>query len=188
MGSFIARCAAALYPDLADALIICGTGSNCKLALVGIGIAFIIEKIKGCRYYSSLLDKMIFGSYNVGFEGLSEYDWLTKDREIIEKYEADKYCTFPFSVSAIKDLLTLSYLSNRKKWYKSIPKWLSVLIISGDKDPVGANGNAAKLIHKKLRLNELNDVNMFLYKDCRHEILNDTCKGEVISDIIDFIK
>ena len=27
-----------------------------------------------------------------------------------------------------------------------------------------------------------------LYPDCRHEILNDTCKAEVISDILSFIR
>ncbi|MBE6733289.1 MAG: alpha/beta hydrolase [Ruminococcaceae bacterium] len=187
MGSFIVRCVAAEYPELIDKLIICGTGSNCLSALFGVGIALAIEKIKGNRYCSKILDKIIFGAYNLGFEPLSKYEWLTKDRSIIEKYQKDKYCTFRFSVSAIKDLLILSFLANRNKWYKSIPKQLPILLISGDRDPVGANGRGVRSIYKKLRMEELNDVNMFLYKDCRHEILNDTCKNEVVSDIMEFI-
>lgn len=188
MGSFIARLFAEKYSGVADALIICGTGNNCLSALAGVGIAKLIQVIKGPLYYSVLLDKIILGFYNVGFKGDTRYEWLTKDRKIIENRQKDKYCTFRFKVSAIKDLLMLTYRANRKKWYENIDKNLPILLISGDKDPVGAKGRGVTAIFKKLRRMGSKDVNVFLYKDCRHEILNDSCKDETISDIIDFIE
>lgn len=187
MGSFIVRLFAQKYQGTLDNLIICGTGNNCASALLGVGIAKILEKIKGSHYCSDLLEKIIFGSYNFKFDGPSDYEWLTNDREIIEKYENDKYCTFRFSVSALKDLLMLTYLSNRKKWYKNIEKELPILLIAGDKDPVGFYGTGVKSVFRKLKVSGAKDVNIFLYKDCRHEILNDICKEETTQDILDFI-
>jgi len=187
MGSFIVRLFAEKYEGTLDNLIICGTGSNCISALFGWAIAKFLELIKGPFYCSSFLEKIIFGAYNIGFSEPTKYAWLTKDMEIINKYENDKYCTFPFTVSAIKDLMMLTYRSNRKAWYKNIDKELPMLLIAGDKDPVGAKGRGVKSIFKKLRLSGANDVNIFLYENCRHEILNDTCKDETTQDILDFI-
>ena len=187
MGSFIARIFAEKYSGVLDGLIICGTGSNRLSALMGAAIAKALEKIKGAYYYSCMLDKIIFGAYNLGLDGDKKYAWLTNDTDIIEKYKNDKYCTFRFTVSALKDLLMLTYLSNRASWYKGIEKPLPILLISGDKDPVGAKGRGVKTIFKKLRLSGCNDVNIFLYKNCRHEILNDDCRQETTADIIDFI-
>lgn len=187
MGSFIVRLFAEKYEGTLDNLIICGTGNNCLSALVGAGIAKLLEIIKGPFYYSDLLEKIIFGAYNLGFSEPSKYAWLTKDSKIIDNYENDIYCTFRFTVSAIKDLLMLTYRSNRKNWYKNIDKELPMLLIAGDKDPVGAKGRGVKKIFKKLRLSGAKDVNIFLYENCRHEILNDTCKAETIQDILDFI-
>jgi len=130
---------------------------------------------------------LIFGAYNIGFEGLSRYDWLTKDRSIIEKYEKDKFCTFRFTVSAMEDLLQLTMRANRKVWFSNLRKDLPILLVSGQEDPVGNKGRGVKKVFKRLLQTEIKDVNMFLYSGCRHEILNDSCKEEVTRDILDFI-
>ncbi|MBR4072521.1 MAG: alpha/beta fold hydrolase [Clostridia bacterium] len=188
MGSFIARLSAEKHSEDVDTLIICGTGGPQIAAPIGYGLAAIIKKIYGEKHYSKLLDKLIFGAYNSGFEGLSKYDWLTKDREIIEKYQQDKYCTFRFTVSAIKDLLMLTILSNRSAWFKNLSKNLPVLLISGTDDPVGGYSKGVKTVFKLLRQAEILNVNLFLYENCRHEILNDSCKEEVFNDIIGFLE
>ncbi len=187
MGSFIARLVAEKYGDKISSLIICGTGGPQAAAPVGIGITMLLKKIYGERHCSEFLQKLIFGAYNIGFEGISQYDWLTKDRAVIEKYEQDKFCTFRFTVSAMEDLLKLTVLSNRSAWFNNLRKDLPILLISGESDPVGNRGRGVKKVFKKLLGAEVNDVNMYLYPDCRHEILNDSCKQEVTSDIIEFI-
>lgn len=188
MGSFIVRLFAEKYSGVADRLIVCGTGNNHLSALFGAALAKTLQKLRGPLSYSKVIEKIIFGLYNTGFDGDTKHEWLTKDKNIIQKYQKDKYCTFRFTVSALKDLLMLTYRSNRKKWYKNIDKELPILLISGDKDPVGAKGRGVTAIFKKLRLSGSKDVNVYLYKDCRHEILNDSCKDEVLADIMDFIE
>ena len=117
---------------------------------------------------------------------LSSYDWLTKDREIIEKYENDKLCTFKFTLSAMVDLKKLLSLCSRIDWFKNISSDLPIFLISGDKDPVGNYGKGVKRVYELLKANVKN-VELKLNPDCRHEIHNDTCKDEMFSDILNFL-
>ena len=129
---------------------------------------------------------MAFGAYNKKFEHISDYDWLTKNRDVIEKYSKDKFCTFKFTVSAMHDLVKLNSMCNRKSWYENLRKDMPVLLISGDSDPVGNYGKGVKDVYKKLKSVSV-PTDLKLYENCRHEILNDTCQKQVIADILSFI-
>lgn len=187
MGSFIARLAAEKFGKNTDRLIICGTGGPNKAAPFGLLVADAAMLIKGKKGYSDLIENLAFGAYNKGFEGNSKYDWLTKDTDIIEIYKNDKFCTFRFTVSAMHDLVKLNFLANRCGWFKHLRKDMPVLMISGDKDPVGAHGKGVTAVYKKLLKTGHGAVTLKLYENCRHEILNDTCKETVIADILEFI-
>ena len=187
MGSFIARLAAAKYPDMYNKLIICGTAGKNPLAPAGLFLTGFLARTKGEKYVSDFCINLAFGSYNRRFPGGTDYEWLTSDREIIEKYMADKYCTFKFTVSALHDLIMLITECNREEWFRSIPQKMPVLLISGEMDPVGGYGKGVREVYGKLKKQNC-DVSMKLYPHCRHEILNDTCRQEAISDILYFLR
>lgn len=186
MGSFIVRCSA--LKKAPDKLIIMGTGGENKAATLGIALIKSIKTVKGEMHFSQLVDKIAFGAYNARFLNENDkYSWLTKDEEIRRIYGEDKYCTFKFTVSAMQDLMKLLVLSNSPKWFKNLDKNLPVLLVSGQEDPVGNFGKGVLEVNNKLRANGV-DSQMYLYKDCRHEILNETIKDEVINDILSFIR
>ena len=188
MGSFIARLAAESYPETAGKLIICGTGGPKQAASVfGLLLTDILGLIKGKKHRSGFINSVAFGSYNRRFEPLSKYEWITSDREITAKYAQDKYCNFIFTVSAMHDLVKLNFLANRRRWFVNLKKSLPVLIISGTDDPVGNYGKGVKAVYRKLKASGQKGVTLKLYEGCRHEIHNDTCKNEVISDIFAFL-
>ena len=187
MGSFIVRLAATRYRDIADKLIICGTAGSNPVASVGIALARILAKIKGSRAYSPLIESMAFGSYNKYFEGDTPYEWLTKDKEAIAKYQADKFCNYHFTISALADLITLTYKCNLNTWYIDMPKKLPILLVSGADDPVGNYGKGVREVYNKLKKSGAEDVTIHLYENCRHEIHNDSCKEESRNDILEFI-
>lgn len=187
MGSFIVRLAAVSFGDLYKKLIICGTGGKNPLSNIGLLLTSFLKAVKGKRYISKTVLNMAFGTYNKRFDDSSKYNWLTKDKAIIEKYANDKYCTFSFTVSAMHDLITLNSTCNKKNWYKEISKTLPILLISGADDSVGNYGKGVTQVFNDLKKCGAN-VTLKLYPDCRHEILNDTCKEETLSDIIKFIK
>ena len=189
MGSFICRCLTAKYPDLGySGAIYMGTGDVNPIAGIGLKVAGLVAKIKGTKHKSKTLDKMSFSAYGKGFEGRTNFDWLTRDTEIVDKYIADPYCGFLFSASGMKDLVQLNIDSNTPDWYAKVPKDLKILLTSGDRDPVGPTGEGIKNIAKKLEESGHTNVTVNIYPDCRHEILNELNKEEVMADIVNWIK
>ncbi len=187
MGSFITRIAVSKYPDLADKYICCGTAGSNPAAAAGLLLCKIIKAFRGERAVSPFLENMAFGSYNKRFDDDTKYEWLTKDREIIKKYAADKYCTFSFTVSAMGDLMTLLKLCNSKKCFDDTKNNLPILLIAGNMDPVGNYGKGVKEVYNNYKSSGKSDVTMFLYENCRHEIHNDSCKNQMTEDILKFI-
>ena len=189
MGSFICRCFTAEYPDEGfSGAIYMGTGDANPIAGMGDKLSSLVAKIKGTKHKSKTLDKITFGSYGKGFEGRTNFDWLTRDASIVDKYIDDKYCGFLFSVQGMNDLVKVNIASNTDEWYAKLPKDLKILLTSGEEDPVGPKAQGIKNIAKKLEDTGHTNVTLKLYPDCRHEILNELNKDEVMADIVNWIK
>ena len=187
MGSFITRIAVSKYTNLADKYICCGTAGSNPAANIGLALCDIIKAFRGERTVSPFLENIVFGSYNKRFDGDSKYEWLTKDRDIIEKYSKDRFCTFHFTVSAMHDLIKLMKTSNSKKCFNDTKNDLPILIIAGDMDPVGNYGKGVKKVYRNFKAAGKENVTLFLYENCRHEIHNDTCREKMTEDILKFI-
>ena len=63
---------------------------------------------------------------------------------------------------------------------------MSVLLVAGKDDPVGAYGKGPAALAKKYRKLGLEDVELKIYENMRHEILNETDKEVVYNDILAF--
>ena len=188
MGSFIARADAAYHGNDYDGLIICGTGGRSSAAKAGLKVIRMVRKFKGDRYRSKFLTNVMFGSYNKKYENpKTEYDWLTHDEAVIDKYMKDKYCTFTFTAAAYEDLVNVLLFVSSDEWDGMVPTNLPIFMISGDMDPVGDFGNGIKEVDSRLRKLNRADYSMKLYKDMRHEIHNEIGKEEVWNDILEFV-
>ncbi len=185
MGSFIVRTAAAYFVH-PDRLIIMGTGGPNPATGAGLALTSIIKLFCGEKHVSKFIEKITFSSYTSRFDKTEGNSWLTKDPSIREKYASDDFCTFKFTVSAMHDLIKLNSVCNSKKWADDLPKDMPVLMVSGADDPVGDYGNGVKKVYERLLKAGVN-VRLRLYENCRHEVLNDTCRDEVIAEITDFV-
>lgn len=189
MGSFIVRCFTAWYPNESySGAIYMGTGDANPIAGMGDKLSAIVAKIKGSKYKSKMLDKISFGSFGKGFEGRTNFDWLTRDNAIVDKYIADDYCGFLFTVKGMNDLVKINIAANTDEWYKEVPKDLKILLTSGALDPVGPKAQGIENIADKLKATGHTNVTVKIYPDCRHEILNELNKDEVMADILEWIK
>ena len=187
MGSFIVRMTAAKYRHY-DKLIVMGTAGPNPASGAGIAVTGLMKKLKGAHGYSKLVYKMAFGTYNERFKDENDpYAWLSTLRETRDLYRADRFCTFLFTVSAMQDLIRLNKGCNEAQWYRSVDKTKPVLLVSGAEDPVGEYGRGVTKVYESLKA-EGADVRMKLYQGCRHEILNDTSREEVIDDIKRFLE
>ncbi len=188
MGSFITRYAVQKYIK-PDKYIIMGTGGSNPAALAGLAVIAVIKALFGDRHISKLVEKLAFGSYNSRFGGGTPEDpspWLTNDKLVREKYYADKFCTFKFTVSAMDDLIRLNKITNSNDWYNSLHKDLPILLLSGENDPVGDYGKGVLEVAEKLKGKGISTKSV-LYKNARHEILNDSTYNDVKNDILEFI-
>lgn len=187
MGSFVAREFTKCYAEKLSGAVFCGTAGPNPAAGAGIAVAKLIGKMKGSHYRSKFIDNLAFGNYNKQFEGRTNFDWLTRDNDEVDKYIADKYCGFLFTAYGYRDMFSLLSRVSSKKWAEEYSKKLPVLLISGSKDPVGANGKGVEQVYKMLKDAGKNNVTMHLYEDARHEILNESkCFDKVCKDVIDW--
>ena len=187
MGSFIVRLSAEMS-GYYDKLIIMGTGGPNPAAGAAIKRIDMMIKSKGDRAYSTPLEKVAFGTYNIRFRNEQDQrSWLTKDVSVRRAYDADPFCTFRFTLSAMRDLLTLTKESNRRDWPRSIDHHKPILLLSGAEDPVGGNTKGVMKVYNNLKAAGAN-VAVLLYPNCRHEILNDDSYPRVLEDILSFIE
>lgn len=187
MGSFIVRMTAVKYNHY-DKLIIMGTGGPNPAVGAGIAVTALLKKQKGSHGYSKLVYRTAFGAYNERFKDENDiYAWLSTLRQSRDAYRNDKFCTFRFTVSAMQDLIRLNKGCNEKDWFRSLDKSKPVLLLSGGDDPVGGYGKGVTKVYDLLKAEGVN-VRMKLYAGCRHEILHDVCRDEVITDILSFTK
>ena len=66
---------------------------------------------------------------------------------------------------------------------KRIPKELPVFFVAGEDDPVGAFGKGVRKIYAKYKASGLEKTDLKLYRDDRHEILNETDRDKVYEDL-----
>lgn len=189
MGSFISRLYVEKYPNSVSGVIIHGTGGPNPLVGVGKALAGIIRRIYGPRHRSELINSMAFGSYNSKFPKEEGHNaWLTRDLERVKDRDTDEFTSFKFTVSSYIDLFSFLADSNSGAWFKSYPKALPTLIMSGDMDPVGNYGKGPRHIYKQLLINGASDVKLKMYEGARHELFNEFNSDEVFADILEWLE
>ena len=185
MGSMIVRLYLSKYSSLLNGVVICGTAGPNPASKAGMLLYRQVIASKGMMYRSQKLKQLIFGSYNNRFHHpKSDCAWLSRDEQMVEAYENDPLCNFPFTASAYLDLLSLQYYSNTHLWYRTLDPKLPMLLISGSMDPVGNYGKGVTAVEKQLRRAGIQDLTMWLYPEARHELLNETNRDEVMRDVL----
>ena len=100
---------------------------------------------------------------------------------------ADPLCGAMATAGMFHDMMGgLQYIwktENLNKMNKATP----VYFMAGDGDPVGNYGEGVKKVYNRFLKVGCKDVKLKLYKDGRHEMLNELNKDEVYADILDWL-
>ena len=189
MGSFVSQRLVQEYNELIDVLVLCGTnGIPDRLVPLGEAIAEMEILLKGRKHKSKLMDKLIFGDFNKYFKpNRTEYDWICSDDKEVDKYIEDERCGFICSASFYHDLLKGIQSIHKPENMKRIRKDMPIYIFGGDKDPVGHFGKGIINLKEQLETYGVEKVDYKIYKDGRHEMLNEKNKEEVIEDTISWM-
>lgn len=144
--------------------------------------------------HSALIDALVLsgtaGPAPIRPESLNEglkpqrtpYDWLSRDNAEVDKYIADPFCGIRFTPESQASFMTLRERRMDPEALAKVKAGLPVYIFVGDADPI--NARLARLIplvdaYKAAGL----AVTLKVYPGGRHEMLNETNRAEVVSDL-----
>lgn len=188
MGSYIAQNFAMYHGARLAGLILSASTWPPKLKLLP---AFVIAHIEAWRLGASansrLLHKLGFSDFNKPFSpARTELDWLTRDKDEVDKYIADPLCGGPYTCGLWRDLFGGLLQIYSDKSLRRISSELPILITGGELDAVGGDKGMGRLaahyaqtLHSRLKVR--------IYPEGRHEMLNEINRDEVTRDWLDWI-
>ena len=185
MGSLVVRSYAKRHDDAIDSLYVCGSPSDNPAKGAGKFLAYIFGTFRGWHFRPSLLQKMSFGAYNKPFadEGYKNA-WVCSDKSILEAYHNDPLCQFVFTSNGFYNLLGLMQDCYGPKGWKVSNCNLPVHFISGAEDPCRINDEALQSAADLMKRIGYRNVTLKTYPGMRHEILNETDRQTVWSDVL----
>ena len=189
MGSFVLRNYLATYAGGVKAAVLCGTGHPSPLlSSAGSCIARILSALKGPEYRSPFLHNLSVGAYSQQIDNArTPQDWLSTDDSIVDEYIAAADCGYMFSTSGNIALTALTKTMVQSKTAEALPRDFPLLFIAGSDDPVGEKGASVKKAVDLYKNTGHKNVTLILYENKRHEVLNETNKEQVYSDVTDWL-
>ena len=168
MGSFAVQQFLIDHSGDVDAAILSGTSA---LDVIGAGIDPDAE--------------VDLSAFNAPFEPApTEYEWLSRDRAEVDAYVADADCGFGLDATAARGMLEGTAITADPDAVARVRNDLPIYLMSGDADPLAGGGELIELVASRYRDAGIADVTVARYPEARHEILNETNRDEVTSDVL----
>ena len=190
MGSFVARTYLIEYPGTVDGCLLLGTGQEAP-ALVAFGkaVSGTLCRLRGNRHHSALVTALSLGAYNAQFRpARTGADWISRDTAVVDAYVADPLCRFVPTVGMFRDMMDgLQRIADPKALARMDPH-TPVGLFSGEADPVGSEGRGVEKVAGFFRRAGCRDLTVKLYPGARHELLNETNRQEVFSDLLSWLE
>ncbi len=184
MGSLIVRSYCKEHDGDIAGLIVCGSPSANPAVGLGSALAGTVRLFKGSRYRSPMLAALSTGAYNRKFrkEG-SPNAWICSDPAVVEAYDKDPLCGFPFTANGYAGLFGLMKdVYSPKGWGLAQPA-LPIRFIAGAEDPCIGSIRKFSAAVSFMRERGYRNVSSRIFPGMRHEIHNETGKEAVWDDI-----
>lgn len=170
LGSFAAQIYLLDHHRQLNALVLSGTAAIDKL----------LEAIQASGKPASL------EAFNAPFEpARTPFDWLSRDEKEVDKYIADPLCGFQAEEASLGSLFQLGVGARHDGRLVRVRKDLPIYIISGERDPIVGEGTAnTQALINSYQGAGLTNITHQIYKNGRHEMFNETNRGEVENDLL----
>jgi len=128
-------------------------------------------------------------AFNRAFEpARTQYDWLSRDPAQVDAYVADRLCGFGINKRAMETMASGAKRLVDPAELSRIRSDLPIYIFAGDKDPINHDLEWLKPLAERYRAAGITDVSEKYYPEGRHEMLNETNRDEVMSDLLGCIQ
>ena len=167
MGSFAAQIYIAKHSDLIDGFILSGSAALDKLEAPKGGLSAIGAGMAKPR---------------------TPFDWLSRDEREVDKYIADPLCGFTAQPASLASMFAAAPPALDMAKLKNIRSDLPFYIFAGDKDPINAELTRLTPLVERYREAGIKNIATDYYKDGRHEMLNETNRAEVVTNLKNWIE
>ena len=188
MGSYVALSAISNNLKLSG-LILSGSSHISPFTLfIQKMLIRIVVLFKGRDAKSKFIDLITFRAFNNKFKPTqTPNDWISTDMENVIEYTNDPLCGFIASNGLWYDMAKSFSSIYKKNYYSSSDTNLPILIISGDKDPVGEMGIGVSRLYKFLKSVFIN-TSFILLKNERHEVFSGLEKNSTYLKLKSFLE
>lgn len=185
MGTLISRCYIKKYDNYIKKVIICGPPTYNSMSNIGIVISTILKPFYKNRP-NKILNYLTFNSYNKGIS--KKNGWICSNTDTVNEYNNDELCGYVFTTNGFINLYKLMKSAFNKKEYRVLNPNLYIFLIAGELDPVIQNVNKFNELKTFLEEAGYKNIKSKLYKNMRHELLNEKDNKSVYKDILEFIE
>ena len=187
MGAFITISSLRRIKNL-KGIFLTGTFLPSKGQLYFMKILLYLEKTILRINENSKVHKITFRTLNSVFKNpRTDFDWLAKDIEVVDKYIDDPNCGFNCSNSLWLDFVYGSEMVLRDDTFLNLSNDIKVFLAGGAEDPCIVNGSGIDGLYNHL-CRRFTNVYIKKFAGMRHEIQNEPSKDELLLLMEDFIK
>jgi alpha-beta hydrolase superfamily lysophospholipase len=190
MGGLISLNTVVTRPGKFDAVTVWNSNFNPGLAGRAAQLILKTERMfKGSDVPSGPLPRLTFSTWGKSIANCrTDFDWLSRIPEQVEKYIADPLCGFDASVSLWLDLFELTFRAPRKAHLNRLRRDMPIHLVGGGKDPATDNARAISWLAKHLKKAGFSRITTEIYPDMRHETINEIGAEEAISNFAKWCK
>lgn len=189
MGTIIARAFLQKHSEEFHKVVLSGYPNPNGAAGAGIVLTEMIAAVKGGKGYSKMVDGMVLGPFAKAVpNAVTPQDWLSVNRENVQRYIADPLCGVRFTLGSYNALFHLIRMMDSPENYEEVRKDLPILLISGKEDPCTGGEKGRGDSENRLRRTGFRNLEIVTLDGMRHEILNENGREDVYLRILDFIE
>jgi alpha-beta hydrolase superfamily lysophospholipase len=189
MGSFIGQTLIGTHPHLYRAAILSGTNGAPGFQEGIARTTAHAQRLFGARRPGRVVDRLVLGSYNLRFSPTrTRADWLSRDAAEVDRYLADPLNRFVLTSQAWVDFLDGKATLGTPGQLATIRRDLPLLLWSGARDPVGEASAGVTRLRDACRSAGMSGVEVCLYPEARHEMLNEVNRDDAIADVVAWLR
>ncbi len=183
-GSLVLRQYLARYGDFVQGAIIMGTCGKRHFNNLARLFVFGDSLVKGKMHRSRTIQRNLIN--RIVSKNRDSF-YITDDKREMQQYLDDPFTNFIYTNNAYQQFFELIKDVSNQENIKKIPDYVSVLILSGKKDPFGNFGMGPKWLYDHLKAQGQKDLEIKIYNDSHGDILHDSQRLEVYQDILDWL-
>jgi alpha-beta hydrolase superfamily lysophospholipase len=185
MGSYIAQAYLLHHSASLQGAILSGSNFQPVSLYRSASLIARLERWRqGSTGRSALIEWLSFGSFNKAFKPTrTAFDWLSRDPQEVDLYVNDPLCGFRCTNQLWIDMLAGLQQISKPTNLAQIDPSLPLLVIGGECDPV-SEGKRLKGLADALTQAGNQALQLKIYPQARHELLNETNRDEVTRDLL----